>query len=747
MSPISLQALILIILALESILYIPIVAFAWRRHKGVDSPAFWLAAYALLAFLLQALDILGRAGMLTGIGISIPAPQDMSGFLPRLAPYGTVILALLSLHILQRFLKIVWHEHFLTAAMVWTAIAIALQNTLILFITWGLWMGLSVYVLILSMNKIKQALQRNRLIYWGVILFLLFTNDLLAFNGLAQWGNFFRLAAAALMGMLCLRHNIPDLRDVVRSIVTYVVASLTMMLIYIAGFNAAQIVFQSAPGYNPMFAGAIVALILSLIFTPLLTFVRARTTRWFIAEKYDTTRTLREYSVSISNILDLEKLAHTVLRLSTETFRIKKGFLMLVDKEFAASGQIVYRLSSLPSLKDSSPANMTLSGSSPLAHYFADEHRPLLQYDIDFLPAFQSADLNERRWFSQTEAEVYAPIQSKGEWIGLLALGSKMSGRRYTDDDLMLLTTLATQSGVALENARLVENLKKLNSQIREAYSELDKANRNLGKLEMTKSNFISIASHELRTPLTVMRGYSEMLLENPAIPEDVRLMLKGIHSSALRMHEIMDSMFDIAQLDARTMDLQKQDVFIPDLVHSVCIGLAGSAAERKQEIALDLPQMSSIKADPNTLKKVFYHLILNAIKFTPNGGKITITGKQLSANNRDLPEGGIEVVISDTGVGIDKSVQEVIFTKFYQPEELLNKHSTGKTKFKGSGAGLGLALTRGIIEAHGGRIFVESPGYDEEKCFGSTFHVILPMRSQSESKTIRMGSAMKVKL
>ncbi len=103
--------------------------------------------------------------------------------------------------------------------------------------------------------------------------------------------------------------------------------------------------------------------------------------------------------------------------------------------------------------------------------------------------------------------------------------------------------------------------------------------------------------------------------------------------------------------------------------------------------------------------------------------------------------------MVSDTGVGVDKSYQEVIFTKFYQPGELLNRHSTGKTKFKGSGVGLGLALSRGIVEAHGGKIWVVSPGYDDEKCPGSDFHVILPIRSQGESKTVRMGSAVKLKL
>jgi signal transduction histidine kinase len=127
-------------------------------------------------------------------------------------------------------------------------------------------------------------------------------------------------------------------------------------------------------------------------------------------------------------------------------------------------------------------------------------------------------------------------------------------------------------------------------------------------------------------------------------------------------------------------------------------------------------------------LQKVFYHLLINAIKYTPDGGKITISGRQAEPNASDLPRGGVEIIVSDTGIGIDSRFHELIFAKFYQTGEL-ELHSSGKTKFKGGGPGLGLAIARGIVEAHHGRIWVESPGYDEVKCPGSQFHVILPLR------------------
>jgi len=119
---------------------------------------------------------------------------------------------------------------------------------------------------------------------------------------------------------------------------------------------------------------------------------------------------------------------------------------------------------------------------------------------------------------------------------------------------------------------------------------------------------------------------------------------------------------------------------------------------------------------------------VINAIKYTPDGGKINITGLTVSPGQMNLPDGGVEVIVADTGIGIAPEYLDLIFTKFYQTGELA-LHSTGRTKFKGAGPGLGLAIARGIVEAHRGKIWAESPGHDEDKCPGSQFHVVLPLR------------------
>jgi signal transduction histidine kinase len=180
-------------------------------------------------------------------------------------------------------------------------------------------------------------------------------------------------------------------------------------------------------------------------------------------------------------------------------------------------------------------------------------------------------------------------------------------------------------------------------------------------------------------------------------------------------------------------------------LIHEVCLEQAEAVKERRQTLGIDLPSLPYVKADPNLLMKLFHHLIRNAIKFTPNEGKISISGHPIPSI-MDLPNGGIEIIVSDTGVGVDPDFREIIFSKFFQPGEL-GKHSTSKTRFKGSGAGLGLALSKGIVEAHGGRIYVESPGYDEVNFPGSQFHVILPLSQPGESEPEKTSAPLKVAL
>jgi len=263
----------------------------------------------------------------------------------------------------------------------------------------------------------------------------------------------------------------------------------------------------------------------------------------------------------------------------------------------------------------------------------------------------------------------------------------------------------------------------EMNSNIEHISRELEEANANLQKLDKSKSDFIAIAAHELKTPLTLIDGYAAMLRDlilKKMEADQVDILLKGIDTGARRLREIIDDMIDVSLIDNNLLSLNFQPIWMENILHSCKTEFSLVIQERQFDFVMDNFEGSQelIFGDAARLFQAFRNLFSNAIKFTPDGGRIHIGGRKLP--------GFLEITISDTGIGIDPNDHGLIFEKFGQLGKV-SLHSSGKTKFKGGGAGLGLSISKGIIEAHGGSIWVESPGYDEVNCPGSTFHVLLP--------------------
>lgn len=752
----SLTALIAALYVIEVVLCVACGMAVLRRRSGQEKAASLFLAYALVAALAALLEVISRLGWL-------PMPDSLAGYLRW---FEAFLLAGLLIFFVREFLHLPGGGPWVFVGIFWLVLLVVIFSNILLLpdsaaLTvdglrrlvlvggWLVFMVGAILTAVVVSRRLRQPLHKNRMLYLTPVFLLLVANDVLLFLNIHLLGEALRVGALLVLTYILTRVYLPDVRQVVRQFL-----SLAAGLGLIAGgyFGLISLLGWlkfAAPKVNPLWPGLGITLVFAVVGMGLYKLLHDLIYHLLSIESYNPSVTLRDYSLSISNIIDVERLATVAVGLIIEAMDIRRGFLFLVDKETSLDGATLFRLKPVRGAGEQPSRSGALNLNSPIVLYFLQNRRPLLQYEVDFQSIFRQAPANERDWMRSLEVEVYAPIYAKNEWIGMLALGAKSNGMRYTEDDLNVLTTLAHQTAVALENARLVDNLMRLNREIRQAYQALDNANRSLEHLDQTKSNFISIASHELRTPLTVLRGYTEMLLDDLDIKKNPYHLktIEGIHKGTIRLHEIMDSMFDIAQIDARSIELHMQSVNVAELIQLVCSGLAKSIQERKQTLSLDLESLPAIKADPKTLKKLFYHLISNAIKFTPNGGKIGVLGSAVSPNQRDLPEGGVEIVVADTGVGVNPKYRELIFTKFYQPEDDLNKHSTGKDKFMGSGSGLGLALSRGIVEAHGGRIWVESPGYDEVNFPGSQFHVVLPLRRQGESDTVRISSAVKIKL
>jgi signal transduction histidine kinase len=272
--------------------------------------------------------------------------------------------------------------------------------------------------------------------------------------------------------------------------------------------------------------------------------------------------------------------------------------------------------------------------------------------------------------------------------------------------------------------------------------NEMEKIQYQMARVDKSKSAFISVAAHELKTPITLIDGYASMMedliQEGKGVPLDG--LLTWMQTGIKRLRSIVDDMLDVSMIDNDLLKLNFQPIQLENILEILGRDLSETVSRRKQILEIKPFEGSDtwIYVDSARIMQAIRNILDNAVKYTPDGGRITVDG-------RTLP-GLIEVTITDTGIGISPADQDVIFEKFGQLGRV-DLHSSGKTKFKGGGAGLGLSISRGILEAHGGSIWAESKGYDEKKCPGSTFHVLIPIRTETpETKMAKLFEELKKK-
>jgi signal transduction histidine kinase len=260
---------------------------------------------------------------------------------------------------------------------------------------------------------------------------------------------------------------------------------------------------------------------------------------------------------------------------------------------------------------------------------------------------------------------------------------------------------------------------------VMEYAAEMARANRELARLEKAKTDFISIAAHELKTPLTLIQGYVNMLFDMKITPE-IESFVTGIQRGSLRMGQILENMLDLSAIDTNQVKLVLTPVNLQSLFSLIIEQQQQALRQREQAIeTMGLSSLPWLEADQTRLHQAFTHLINNAIKYTPDGGKIKILGETLPATN-SRPE-SVRIKIQDTGVGIAPEERDKIFERFHRTGNA-KLHSTSQIKFMGAGPGLGLAIVKGMVEAHRGRVWADSPGFDVQNFPGSAFNVILPV-------------------
>ena len=292
-------------------------------------------------------------------------------------------------------------------------------------------------------------------------------------------------------------------------------------------------------------------------------------------------------------------------------------------------------------------------------------------------------------------------------------------------------TILRRSPRMAIDIIRIT--LDRIRGNDKRMIEDLQKTNKVLRQLDRNKLEFIMIAAHELRTPLTVLNGFVNVMRSMPETKENSALaeVTDGIVKGTNRMHKVVNMMLDLTRIGSESLKVASEPVPLQRIIEDLVRDLQQAAAERDIQFVVSYAEGTpEIKGDPPLIQKAVYQLMVNAIKYTPDGGKIHITTRP-SVLDDNSP--ALEIAVRDRGIGLNAEHHELVFEKFYQVGKVA-LHSSGKTTFKGGGPGLGLALVRGVARAHGGKTWVESAGYDEVNLTGSTFYLLLPLAPPMES-------------
>ncbi|MDT8307675.1 MAG: hybrid sensor histidine kinase/response regulator [Anaerolineae bacterium] len=280
----------------------------------------------------------------------------------------------------------------------------------------------------------------------------------------------------------------------------------------------------------------------------------------------------------------------------------------------------------------------------------------------------------------------------------------------------------------------LERHAQRIVTRLEDKIRQLEEANARLRELDRLKSDFIALVSHELRTPLTLLEGYAHLLDDTLRDAEsgdplpDLHLLVDGLNVGVERIGQVISEIINASRIASGEIELAIRPILLHELVAYIIDDIADVLAQRNLRFrVLELESLPSIEGDPHHLYTAFSNVVGNAIKYTPDGGAITVSARQVGD--------AVDVSVADTGIGIPQAQAGRVFEQFHVLGEV-EHHTTSKSAFKGGGIGLGLTIARGIIEAHRGRIWVGSATGEQPPPQGATFHVLLPLRQPAADNT-----------
>ncbi len=607
------------------------------------------------------------------------------------------------------------------------------NGTIVAYMTWFAFSGLILAKTWREYKNNQLPWHANRLLYWFIALLTLFTGEFLQFVDNPIFiitGQTLRYLGIVGLAYAVASYRIVDVRTRIRRTVAFFIINILSALPLIIAIVLILNFSSDLNQYNKNLTLLLIAIVVALgflLYDPYRRIIERTTFRFLGGKGLNSNLIIRNYSQAIARTLDVQQLSVLIAGTLSEMLETNRCALLLTSQQ--EDGR--YEIEPIAGMGPLPREIIIFPAKDRFITLLAEEHQPLLQYDIDFNPVY--SDINEAHdeWLQDMKMEGYVPISDGDEIAGIIAVGPKGTGLPYQSNELELMQTMADQTIVALQNARLYSVLNTQNEQVRLLNEDLVDQNEKLEIMDRVKTDFITIASHELRTPLTQVKGYADILAamndENALSREQTREIVGHINRATLQLEGLITDMLETSQLDVDEMRLTLVKTRLHSIIKLAMEPLMQALRERRITLTQEgVDELPSIYADYKRLVQAFTKLLGNAVKYTPDGGRITITAALIPSVDEE--EQYFEVIIQDSGIGIDPKFHELIFEKFFRIGDP-QLHSTGSTKFKGAGPGLGLPIAKGVIEGHNGRIWVESEGEDEQRMPGSSFHIILPVK------------------
>lgn len=349
--------------------------------------------------------------------------------------------------------------------------------------------------------------------------------------------------------------------------------------------------------------------------------------------------------------------------------------------------------------------------------------KPRIVNDVRTCPDLAHPDLIE---LYGVHGIMDVPIRNRsGVTIGVLDIRRPPGREPFTEQDSDLIEGLTHQAAVAIENAAINRQLREAAEQAERLYRREQEVVARLQELDVMKNNFLAVTSHEMRTPLTVIKGYLEALSLGTFGPptEHQQVALATCLKTTDRLARIMEDIFEVLKIQEGYISLHREPVVVEALLHEILQEVSVFIAKRRQRVRFAASGDTQIEGDAHKLNLSFLNVIQNAIKFTPDGGEITVTVTG--------EESLVTVEIADTGIGIDAADLPHIFERFYTGRDT-SRHSSGRFEFNTRGTGLGLTIAKSYIAAHGGLIEVASEGLGRGSCFTITLPRVQPQETES---------------